>query len=227
MDYERFDDLTRALATGTSRRRVLRGLVGSALGGALSLVGLEAMAANCRLIGQRCNDAHSCCKGAICTAKGVCRCNKDRGFLSCNGDGTTCVNTNNSEEHCGACNSPCGANEVCQGGQCVCASGFHRCSGTCVTDTDPTACGTSCTVCGTSQLCDANTGGCCAPQGFTSTSACITDDDCCSDSKCAAFMGISRCRPKDCVESGQSCGTDPLGCPTACCSFTSSGTTCT
>lgn len=226
MDQQRFDDLSRALATGTSRRRVLRGLTGSVLGGVLGLLGLEEAAAACRLIGQRCNANKPCCRGAVCTAKGVCRCAKTRGFLPCNGDATTCVNTNTSEEHCGACNNPCGPNEICQSGTCVCATGFHRCGGNCVSNTDPDACGASCTVCGTTQVCDAKAGSCCAPQGFTAASVCTTDDDCCSDSRCVAAYGQQYCRPKDCVESGQDCSAAPLGCSTACCSFASSGTTC-
>lgn len=39
MDGQRFDDLTKTLATRATRRRALTGLLGAAAGGALSLVG--------------------------------------------------------------------------------------------------------------------------------------------------------------------------------------------
>jgi hypothetical protein len=40
MDPQKFDGISRALASGTSRRSVLRGLLGTAMGGALGLVGV-------------------------------------------------------------------------------------------------------------------------------------------------------------------------------------------
>ncbi len=41
MDGQKFDELVRGLATGSSRRRVLKGIGGGALAGALSLVGMR------------------------------------------------------------------------------------------------------------------------------------------------------------------------------------------
>ena len=40
MDHQRFDAITRAMAGGASRRRVLKGLAGGALGGLVALVGI-------------------------------------------------------------------------------------------------------------------------------------------------------------------------------------------
>jgi len=40
MDQERFDRITRTLASGQSRRGLLRGITGTALGGLLAAVGI-------------------------------------------------------------------------------------------------------------------------------------------------------------------------------------------
>ncbi|MDQ3413169.1 MAG: hypothetical protein M3509_13740 [Chloroflexota bacterium] len=47
MDGSRFDGITRALATGATRRRTLLGVAGSTLAGLLGLVGVEDAAAAC------------------------------------------------------------------------------------------------------------------------------------------------------------------------------------
>ncbi len=54
MDDRSFDNLTRAVAAGGTRRGVLRGLLGGALGGPLALLGGEAALAGCFNPGQRC-----------------------------------------------------------------------------------------------------------------------------------------------------------------------------
>src|SRR5688500_15844316 len=63
MDGRRFDDATRALANGVSRRGVLRGLIGGTLGGMLALAnhrdGLGAP--RCKALGKRCKTTADCC----------------------------------------------------------------------------------------------------------------------------------------------------------------------
>ena len=132
MDADRFDRLARTLAASASRRRVLRGLTGGVLGGVLGLVGLEEAAAACRLSGQRCSPANACCNGARCL-DGRCRCKTGQGFEACNGPGTKCVNTNTSEQHCGACDQPCPTGAVCIDGVCTCPPGTEACDGACRT----------------------------------------------------------------------------------------------
>jgi hypothetical protein len=101
MDHQRFDDLARALATSTSRRRVLRGLAGGVLAslGALAPAATLATHTGCRHHGKPCSRRGQCCSGR-CTTAGVCRCPSSR--KPC---GTT------------ACCDP--ATQHCCGGACV------------------------------------------------------------------------------------------------------------
>src|SRR6478735_12796489 len=77
MDGQRFDAFARALATGASRRGLLRGVVGAAFGGAL--VGLrgggQTVAAQdtCSVPGDTCTSDSDCCVGS-CSQDGVCYC---------------------------------------------------------------------------------------------------------------------------------------------------------
>jgi hypothetical protein len=88
MDHERFDDMTKALATGTSRRRVLKGLAGAALGTVFG-AGVTARAdaekptttASCKTVAD-CPPCHPCAN-AVCFhdpaissgfGTGTCRC---------------------------------------------------------------------------------------------------------------------------------------------------------
>ena len=79
MDGKLFDDATRALAApgAASRRQALRLLVGSALGGALVLLGRGGAAAACRANGTGCREGKQCCSGRCArkpgTDKKVCR----------------------------------------------------------------------------------------------------------------------------------------------------------
>lgn len=76
MDGSRFDGITRALATGRTRRHALQGLAASAIVGLLGLAGIEDAAA-CRKTGKSCTDDKKngdCCSG-ICR-KGKCRSNR-------------------------------------------------------------------------------------------------------------------------------------------------------
>ena len=89
MDGQRFDELARALAGGTSRRRLLRG-IGGLIGVAAGLAGAEATSAKpapkkCKNQGSGCKANGDCCGGTCCNRV-------------CCGDGATCVD--------GACVEP-------------------------------------------------------------------------------------------------------------------------
>ncbi len=89
MDASQFDDLTKALATGTSRRRVLTGLLGGAGAGALSLLGLRsAGASHGRPAGATClGNEH--CASDLCDPQ-TRRCVCPGGTTACGGQ---CVST--------------------------------------------------------------------------------------------------------------------------------------
>jgi len=145
MDSNRFDDITKALATGTSRRKMVKGL----LAGAAGIVGLRRVATleaapTCRALGESCRTDASCCSGQhlFCQqigATGAQRCECETGFINCGGvcvagPGPCCVE---GQVACGgACFNECPSGEVFNTATCTCecASGTTRCNGECVTN---------------------------------------------------------------------------------------------
>ncbi|CAN5600949.1 hypothetical protein BH23CHL5_BH23CHL5_23750 [soil metagenome] len=137
MDGNRFDGLTRAMARGTSRRTVLRGIAGGAAGGGLAAIGLQRVAgaqvdATCPGL----SDAE-CGEGSICCA-GVCReieCCIDEADPNARcPEGTTC-----SE---GICFDFCTDDNECEDGACCCPDGSclqDCCADDPDTDDDPDA----------------------------------------------------------------------------------------
>lgn len=91
MDGHRFDRVTRSLATGSSRRRLLKGLVA----GAFAAVGVgraaEADAARCKRFGQHCNKSERCCAGKCAPRRFVCECHHyQRACITATGAETCC-----------------------------------------------------------------------------------------------------------------------------------------
>src|SRR5919109_4936913 len=63
MDEQRFDDLSRKLATSVSRRQAVKILGATALGGLGALIGARgAYAHQCRSIGDTCRSNAECCE---------------------------------------------------------------------------------------------------------------------------------------------------------------------
>lgn len=112
MDPERFDGIVRSLAEGGSRRRVLRGLAGAALGAVLASRG-DAGAARCQYLGEHCDARRPCCSGKRCVA-GRCRCRAGR--PECGG---SCPDLRTNDYHCGRCDRRCVNGRHCEGGECV------------------------------------------------------------------------------------------------------------
>ncbi len=103
MEQERFDRITRTLATGQSRRDILKGMTGAALGGALAAVGL-----------------------ADASAKGPCKApntkyGKGRNAVCCTPDQTYDASTN-------TCVTPITCTPDCAG---KCGGISDGCGGTC------------------------------------------------------------------------------------------------
>jgi hypothetical protein len=142
MDAHRFDSITRALATGTSRRAVLRRL-GTGLTGAVAAT-LGTKAANAAKGGGGGKPQGRCLEG----------------FTNCRG---TCVDIQTNAEHCGACNTVCsGAASTCCGGTCTELGTMSNCGG----------CGDICMAAGPgAELCqfnpDTDRYRCCRPAGAT------------------------------------------------------------
>ena len=78
MDQERFDQLTRTLASGQSRRGVLKALTGAVLGGAVAAVGVGEAAAKpevpCKAPNTKCGKGKNaqCCTSSEVCDNGTC-----------------------------------------------------------------------------------------------------------------------------------------------------------
>ncbi len=162
MDARKFDECTKALATGASRRQVIKGLAGGALGAlAVALFGggqaEEVEAATCRALGEACKpgatgtQAGACCPGTeqepshlICQQVGQtgatrCECDLNQGFRECGGRcvSTTCpgggqLNTTTCQCECGSITCPENATLNTTTCVCECNQGFESCGGQCL-----------------------------------------------------------------------------------------------
>ncbi|MBA2519414.1 MAG: hypothetical protein H0V24_07095 [Chloroflexia bacterium] len=126
MDGSRFDGITRALATGQTRRHALLGAAGSAIAGLLGLAGVEDVAAAWVKPGKKGGDGpknKKCCDGATCKGGN----NDKEGKGECKGRlkqcGDKCVNLRNDKKCEGSnkCkNSKCRSTLGCKVGQNIC-----------------------------------------------------------------------------------------------------------
>lgn len=127
MDEQRFDDLTRRLATATSRRQMLRGLAAGATATILIRFRPDKTAAkaadDCKRDGKACKKDKQCCGDAICSnvvnGRGVC-CTPATcppGECGTIGDGCggtiDCVDFDTDPNNCG------GYGIQCENGDCV------------------------------------------------------------------------------------------------------------
>ena len=167
MDGQKFDRITRALAIGADRRAVLKGLAGSALGGALALVGAGARAApRCRQTDEPCQSHAQCCTQFCPNTTFRCTCP-----VPCPGA------TNGPTNNC------CLGAQTCCGGQCcggdrVCCTPAGTTNQQCVSS-----------LCSGGQVFDAATckcvtvggggGACPAPRVQCGTACCQTGEICC------------------------------------------------
>ena len=104
MDADRFDRIAKTLAASGSRRRVLGGLLGGALGLFGPLVQERAAAGHfgCKHVGRSCTRRRECCSGI---------CQGPRGRKSCRAHGTgTCQAGQNS---CEGASVSCNGNSSC------------------------------------------------------------------------------------------------------------------
>ena len=157
MDDARFDALTKALAVGAPRRRVLKGIGGGIAAAIAGMAGRsEAAAARCRpgkkKCRGRCIPLSRCCGNRDCAAGEICakgRCVTGRGTCAVGAD--SCANA---------------GNPFCQD-----ASGEHTCI--CLSRLEG---GTRCGVYGNASTCDqCTTDADCIDLGFPPGSSCTQD----------------------------------------------------
>jgi hypothetical protein len=143
MEEQRFDDLTRKLATPISRRQAFKALVATALGGFLIRAGSdEALAGGGNsACAHWCHDHFSGSDAGHCTSEaahgqGLCHsaCGPGgSGGTLCGGPSfstSTCC-TSPSGTCCGGVCTTCPTGGTCSGTTCVCPAGKVNCSGTC------------------------------------------------------------------------------------------------
>lgn len=229
MDGSQFDQLARALATGTSRRRVLKRLVGGAAAGALALVGArsEVDAAHGRPAGATCLvDLH--CASGFCDPRNR-RCVCPPGQTACGGG---CIPACRPLDQChaagvcepatGQCTNPpkpdgapcddgdaCTRTDTCQAGVCE--------------GTDPVLC-TALDECHVAGTCNPSTGQCSNPNAADGTpcsdaNACTSGDAChagvCGGGSSPVCSTDNPCLEAYCDPSG-GCQTGPKARGTAC-----------
>lgn len=173
MDKRKFDDLTRSLAIGKSRRSVIKGLFGGVVGG-IAVVGRPAYGA-LAVDGASCTDHTDCDSGEICCAS-VCRaiecCIDNPDPNETCPDGTSCF-----EGYCDPITLGCGSDDECAADE-ICCGGVCAAIECCIDDADPNArCpeGTSCFEGYCNTLCEirgCEDGLCCCADGSCSAACC-------------------------------------------------------
>lgn len=212
MDGSRFDEIAKALATGVSRRSVLRGLAAGATAAVMGLVRGQPRGAEAEGLPRACGatpqDLQSCIQFADDIFK-ICNkgCTKEPSHekTACYGN---CASIHILHlNRCQDASTPCPPGTVCSNDLC-CPDGEVGCGGACVdTTTDPAncgGCGTVCDDCSTCQdgTCVSSCGPCQFCQGGLLGHFC--DDVVCQDpcQACDQVSGV--CEPKECP-TGRQC----------------------
>jgi hypothetical protein len=110
MTESRIDWLARRCAAGLDRRQLAAGVL-TVFAGGVALPG--SARAGCKKVGKKCDKNQDCCDHAECKGR---ECTCKNGFEECDGK---CFDLDREEKHCGACDSPCAAEESCCDGTCV------------------------------------------------------------------------------------------------------------
>jgi hypothetical protein len=214
MDGHRFDEITRGIAAGCTRRGVLKALAGAALGAA-GLAGVGgAEAAGCKPPNTKCGkgkQAQCCTSTQTCTGGQCVASNRCAGVVCVASD--QCHVAGDCVPATGVCSNPPQADgAACLGGQCS--------GGQCVTaacPSDQTQCSDGCRSLAT----DANNCGACGnvcPNGSCSSGSCDRADSCSlyvHPSECTASADFTDLNAGPCggTTSGTRCAVAVNGCP--------------
>jgi hypothetical protein len=215
MDGQRFDSFTRLLASGGSRRGLLRAVAGLGVG---LLVGIgrngPVAADHCGLLGTTCDpEGRPCCPGFGCdpdtlTCERVCASLTD----PCAADGDCCPDLFCIEGACGRpseCTEflqPCTSSDECCGTQF--GTGFCSSQGLCAAcSPEDGSCGSTAECCpGLGLQCSFGTCQPCAAQGESCEfNACCAGLSCLEDGTCGVAAPV-------CVEAGQACDENSTCC---------------
>ena len=239
MDERRFDELTRSLASGASRRNVLRGLAGGAAAAAMALTrGGRARAQQAGLApGAACTDSSQCSQltgATVCADNGYA----DDGALNCcRQSGGACVDATYSADCCGGlycrggvCTDLATSGELPPGSYCTSSSQCSQVGGTVVCADNGVASDGALNCCRQAGGACSSSAGCCAGQtctggvcgGTPSTGAVALGGACTATAECAASAaGSVICASNEiasdgalncCLEVGGACGTDNAVC---------------
>ena len=172
MDKKKFDELTRTLAAGQSRRSVIKGLFGGVVGG-IAVAGRPAYGVLAQSV--PCSDAEPCADGYICCA-GYCSglecCIDNPDPNATCPEGTSCF-----EGQCDPIMLGCGSDEECAADE-ICCAGVCAAIQCCIDEADPNArCpeGTTCFEGYCDSPCDIRgcaDGQCCCDDGGCSAACC-------------------------------------------------------
>ncbi len=215
MDGRRFDGLTRSLASGVSRRSLIKGLFA---GGAAVAVTSRAIAAqdvcDCGTGYICCNggcilEGETCCGEGYCPETDVCcgdlNCCPSGGGYECNGT-ECCQSCDYFEGECGEIRAYCGNTPTTI--TCGCGAGLTCCNGSCEACCEDSDCGAE-------EYCDSGT---CMPYCEPGEIRCGVDN-CCSDADCCCDDGScsAACCESTCT-SDYDCGKDGCCCKNGSCS---------
>ncbi len=154
MDSSRFDEFTKILVNGTSRRQALKTIAATVVGGVfgLSRAG-EALASHCRHLGHTCEHNTECCSG-FCH-DGRCRCLPDQ---------------QRCDQQC------CSPGSFCFEGECIfCPEGSRICNDHCCPP-DSFCTEFGCAFCPSHRFCN---GRCCPIDSFCFDGQCFQHHEGC------------------------------------------------
>lgn len=215
MDQDRFDQLTRVVASSSSRRSLIRAAIGSAAGAVLAAIGVRPAEADVRSCVQ--------CRRGVCTpVRNGTRCGQcgtcTNGF--CAMDRSSCGTCQYCETADMTCRptprdegEPCGSCGTCEGGTCkrnadACDEDCERCKGN---PRSGFSCASRCS--GDKKCCPG--GRCIAPDDCCEGQHRCADDTCCFEDCCGSTCcdpGTQQCCGGLCCSKEATCINDALCC---------------